>query len=194
MTIDEQVRHDLFTGLQAAVGVEPAKLMMTAIPPFSWSEIVTKADLAQFATRDETQAEFTAVRNEMHTEFAVVHNEMRTEFAAVRNEMKFEFAAVRSEMRADSAAIRDEMHADSAAIRDEMHAEFATVRDEMHADSASIRDEMHAGSAAIRLEIANRTIQILAQFGKLQWNLFFQIAAFNISTAGIVIAALHYLR
>ena len=150
MTIDEQVRHDLFTGLQTAVGVEPAKLMMTAIPPFSWSEIATKADLAQFATRDETGAEFAAVRNEM-----------KLEFAEVRGEMKLEFAAVRSEM---------------------------------HAGSASIRDEMHAGSAAIRLEIANSTIGMLTQFGKLQWNLLFQIATINISTAGILIAALHFLR
>lgn len=128
MTIDEQVRHDLFAGLQAAVGVEPAKLMMTAIPPFSWSEVATKTDLAHFATRDETRAEF----------------------AAVRNEMKLEFA--------------------------------------------SVRDEMHVDSAAIRLEIANRTVQILEQFGKLQWNLLFQIATINISTAGILIAALHFLR
>jgi hypothetical protein len=106
MTIDEQVRHDLFTGLQAAVGVEPAKLMMTAIPPFSWSEVATKTDLAQFATREE----------------------------------------------------------------------------------------MNAGFAAIRLEIANSTIGIVTQFGKLQWNLLFQIATINISTAGILIAALHFLR
>ena len=161
MTIDEQVRHDLFTGLQTAVGVEPAKLMMTAIPPFSWSEIATKADLAQFATRDETGAEFAAVRNEMKLEFAAVRNEMKLEFAEVRGEMKLEFAAVRSEM---------------------------------HAGSASIRDEMHAGSAAIRLEIANSTIGMLTQFGKLQWNLLFQIATINISTAGILIAALHFLR
>lgn len=161
MTIDEQVRHDLFTGLQAAVGLEPAKLMMTAIPPFSWNEIATKADLAKFATRDE-----------MHAEFAAVRNEMKLEFAAVRGEMKHEFAAVRNEMKLD----------------------FAAVRGEMHAGSAAIRDEMHADSAAIRLEIANRTVQILAQFGKLQWNLLFQIATVNISTAGILIAALHFLR
>lgn len=135
MTIDEQVRHDLFAGLQAAVGAEPAKLMMTAIPPFSWNEIATKADLAKFATRDEMHAEFAAVR-----------------------------------------------------------LEFAAIRDEMHADSAAIRDEMHAGSAAIRLEMANSTIGMLTQFGKIQRNLFFQIATFNISTAGIVITALHYLN
>ncbi|MHB1090325.1 MAG: hypothetical protein ACYC06_00985 [Ilumatobacteraceae bacterium] len=116
MTIDEQVRHDLFTGLQAAVGLEPAKLMMTAIPSFSWSEVATKADLAQFATRDE------------------------------------------------------------------MHAEFAKVRSEFHADSA-----------AIRLEIANLSNRMLAQMNKSHLNLFFQIAMFNISTAGMILAALHYL-
>jgi hypothetical protein len=117
MTIDEQVRHELFTGLHAGVGVEPAKLMMTAIPPFSWSEVATKTDLAKFATRDE----------------------MHAEFASVRNEMKLEFSAV-------------------------------------------------------RLEMANSTIGMLTQFGKLQWNLLFQIATINISTAGILIAALHFLR
>jgi hypothetical protein len=128
MTIDEQVRHDLFEGLQAAVGLEPAKLMMTAIPPFSWSEIATKSDLAKYATGDE----------------------MRAEFAAVRSEMKFEFAAIRSEMQANTSAIR--------------------------------------------LEMANSTILMLAQIAKIQWNILFQIATINLSTAGIVIAALHFLR
>lgn len=127
MSIDEQVRDDLFTGLQTAVGIEPAKLMMTAIPPISWSEIATKADLTQFATRDEMHAEFTAVRNEM----------------------KFEFATVRSEMRADSAAIQ--------------------------------------------LKMVNLDIQMLQQLISSFQNLFFQIAMFNLSTAGIVIAAVHYL-
>jgi hypothetical protein len=150
MTIDEQVRHDLFSGLQAAVGLEPAKLMMTAVPPFSWNEIATKADLAKFATRDE----------------------MRAEFAAVRSEMKFEFAA----------------------IRGEMSSEFAAVRGEMSAEFAKVRSEMHANTSAIRLEMANSTNSMLAQLVKMQWNMLFQIATINISTAGIVIAALHFLR
>jgi hypothetical protein len=161
MAIDEQIRHDLFTGLQAALGLEPAKLMMTAIPPFSWHEIATKADLTKVAARDEMSAEFAAVRNEMKSEFAAVRNEMKSEFAAVRGEMKSEFAAVRGEM---------------------------------HAASAAIRDEMHTDSASIRLELANSTNRTIAQIARIQWNLFFQIAMFNISTAGIVLAALHYLR
>ena len=152
MTIDEQVRHDLFTGLRDAVGVEPAKLMMTAVPPFSWNEIATKADLAQFATRDE----MLATRDEMHVEFVAVRNEMKFEFAAVRNEMTSEFAAVRNEMKL----------------------EFASVRLEF---------------AAIRLEMSDANSQMHRQMAKNIQNLFFQIAAFNISTAGIVIAALHYL-
>ncbi len=150
MTIDEQVRHDLFEGLQAAVGLEPAKLMMTAIPPFSWNEIATKADLVKFATRDE-----------IHADSASIRGEMRAEFAAVRSEMKFEFAAVRGGMSA----------------------EFAMVR-----------SEMQANTSAIRLEMANSTILMLAKIAKIQWNMLFQIATINISTAGIVIAALHFLR
>lgn len=127
MAIDEQVRHDLFTGLQTAVGVEPAKLMMTAIPPFPWNETATKANPTQFTTRDEMHAEFTAVRNEM----------------------KFEFAAVRSEMRTDSAAIQLRMV--------KLYAEMLQ--------------------------------QLITDFQ----NLFFSIAMINFSTAGIVIAAVHYL-
>jgi hypothetical protein len=42
-----------------------AKLMMTTTPPFSWSEIATKADLAQFATRDEMRTEFVKFRLEI---------------------------------------------------------------------------------------------------------------------------------
>ncbi|MHB1128728.1 MAG: hypothetical protein ACYC06_01590 [Ilumatobacteraceae bacterium] len=113
MAIDEQVRHDLFAGLQAVVGVEPAKLMMSAIPPFSWNEIATRADIAQLATREE----------------------INTEFAAVRLEF-----------------------------------------------------------AAVRLEMANLDNQMHRHMTKSLQNLLFQIATINISTAGILIAALHFLR
>ena len=105
-----------------------AKLMMTAIPPFPWNEIATKADLTQFATRDE----------------------MHAEFAAVRNEIKLEFAKVRS--------------------------------------------EMHADSAATQLKMVNLDTQMIRYLMTSFQNLVFQIAMVNISTAGILIAALHYLR
>ncbi|MEK7411171.1 MAG: hypothetical protein AAB327_07300 [Actinomycetota bacterium] len=75
-----------------------------------------------------------------------------------------------------------------------MQSEFAEVRSEMKFEFAAVRSEMHADSAAIRLEIANSTNQTLAQIVKLQRNLFFQIAMFNISTAGIVLTAVYYLR
>jgi len=39
--------------------------MITTTPPFSWSEIATKADLAQFATRDEIHTEFAKFRLEI---------------------------------------------------------------------------------------------------------------------------------
>ena len=39
--------------------------MMTTTPPISRSEIATRADLAQFATRDEMHTEFAKFRLEM---------------------------------------------------------------------------------------------------------------------------------
>ena len=51
MSIDEQVRSDLFIGLQATLGSEPARLMMSAIPPFSWDDVAKRSDLDRFATK-----------------------------------------------------------------------------------------------------------------------------------------------
>ena len=45
MTIDEKVRHDLYEGLEKVVGEDPAKLLMTAIPPFSWDNVATKGGI-----------------------------------------------------------------------------------------------------------------------------------------------------
>ena len=105
MSIDEQVRSDLFIGLQATLGSEPARLMMSAIPPFSWDDVAKRSDLDRFATK-----------------------------------------------------------LDLADFRGEMRAEFADFRS-----------------------------QVQALISKGQMSLFFQIAALNLSTAGIVIAALKFL-
>ena len=51
MSIDEQVRSDLFIGLQATLGSEPARLLMSAIPPFSWDDVAMRSDLDRFATK-----------------------------------------------------------------------------------------------------------------------------------------------
>lgn len=52
MTIDERVRHDLYEGLERVVGETPAKLLMTAIPPFSWDYVATKSDIAELKGDD----------------------------------------------------------------------------------------------------------------------------------------------
>ncbi len=127
MSIDEQVRSDLFIGLQATLGSEPARLMMSAIPPFLWDDVAKRSDLDRFATKLDL-AEF---RSETRSEFADFRGEMRSEFADFRGEMRSEFADFRS--------------------------------------------------------------QVHALISRGQVSMFFQIAALNLSTAGIVIAALKFL-
>ena len=127
MSIDEQVRSELFIGLQATLGSEPARLMMSAIPPFSWDDVAKRSDLDLLATR---------------LDLVEFRGEMRSEFADFRGEMRSEFADFRGQMQSDFADFRGQMH---------------------------------------------------ALISKGQVSLFFQIAALNLSTAGIVIAALKYL-
>ncbi|MHB1091147.1 MAG: hypothetical protein ACYC06_10025 [Ilumatobacteraceae bacterium] len=50
MTINEKVRHDLYEGPGKVIGPAPAKLLMTAIPSFSWNNVVTKGDIAELKT------------------------------------------------------------------------------------------------------------------------------------------------
>jgi len=116
MSIDEQVRSDLFIGLQTTLGSEPARLMMSAIPSFSWDDVAKRSDLDRFATK-----------------------------------------------------------LDLAEFRGETRAEFADFRGMMQSEFADFRSQVHA------------------LISKGQMSLFFQIAALNLSTAGIVIAALKFL-
>jgi hypothetical protein len=64
--------------------------------------------------------------------------------------------------------------------------EFAEFRGEMLSEFAEFRGQ-------IRSEFADFRSQIHALISKGQMSLFFQIAALNLSTAGIVIAALKFL-
>jgi hypothetical protein len=138
MSIDEQVRSDLFIGLQTTLGSEPARLMMSAIPPFSWDDVAKRSDLDRFATR--------------------------VEFAEFRGEMRSEFVEFRGLMQSEASEFRGMMQTEFAEFRGMMQTEFADFRG-----------------------------QVQALISKGQTSMFFQIAALNLSTAGIVIAALKFL-
>ena len=63
----EDMRFQLRASLAQHIGDEPAARLMEALPPYNWTDIVTKNDL---------KAEMADVRAEMKAEFAIVRQEM----------------------------------------------------------------------------------------------------------------------
>lgn len=63
----------------------------------------------------------------------------------------------------------------------------------MNNDFEKLRNDINAKYSELRHESENSVNSIRAQITKSSQDLFFQIAAFNIFTAGIFVAALHYL-
>ena len=102
MTIDKKVRHDLYEGLEKIVGETPAKLLMTAIPPFSWDNVATKLDFAELKGDlnggiDLLREDLKSIRSEL--------KDIRSEIRDVRQEMVrehrwllFQFLAVNLSM------------------------------------------------------------------------------------------------
>ena len=53
MQLDEQTRHEVFGTLRDKLGQTAAVVLMSAIPPFDWSEVATKSDLRDLEERLE---------------------------------------------------------------------------------------------------------------------------------------------
>lgn len=102
MTIDEKVRHDLYEGLERVVGESPAKLLMTAIPPFSWDIVATKGDIAEL--RSELKGDITWLREDnmsIRSELRDIRNEIgkvRQEMVRGHRWLLFQFLAVNMSM------------------------------------------------------------------------------------------------
>jgi len=77
----EDMRFQLRASLAQHIGDEPAARLMEALPPYNWTDIVTKSDLkvemAEF--RSEMKTEFALFRQEMAVLRAETHSLMRTQ-------------------------------------------------------------------------------------------------------------------
>jgi hypothetical protein len=51
MQLDEATRHEVFSTLRENLGETTAVVLMSAIPPFDWSEVALKADLVSMEER-----------------------------------------------------------------------------------------------------------------------------------------------
>lgn len=65
MPVDDRTRLNLHRKLEAALGREEADTLMAHLPPVTWNEVATKADLetARTALRAELRADFTEAMN-----------------------------------------------------------------------------------------------------------------------------------
>ena len=51
MATDEAARHELFSRLEATLGLEAAGTLMAYLPPVGWADVATKRDLDQLELR-----------------------------------------------------------------------------------------------------------------------------------------------
>jgi hypothetical protein len=63
VNVSESDRHDLYNGLTEWLGPRRAETLMSALPAYDISELVTKSDLASFGAelRAEFKSDFSAV-------------------------------------------------------------------------------------------------------------------------------------
>ena len=96
MTIDEKVRHDLYEGLEKVVGEAPAKLLMTAIPPFSWDNVATKVDISELKgdiaeLRSELKGDISELKSDLNADIDLLREDnkgIRGELKDIRNEIR----------------------------------------------------------------------------------------------------------
>ncbi len=67
MTVDDRTRLNLHRKLDAVLGPEEADTLMAHLPPVTWNDVATKADLRALET---------SLRSEMHVGFADLRIEM----------------------------------------------------------------------------------------------------------------------
>lgn len=86
MAITEEERHELYLGLEEAIGRQRATTLMEHLPPVGWADVATKRDLEHFATqlRLEFQTEIGGLKGGMGA--------LRGEMGALKGELG-EFAA-----------------------------------------------------------------------------------------------------
>ncbi len=102
MTIDEKVRHDLYEGLEKVVGEDPAKLLMTAIPPFSWDNVATKGDIS------ELKGDISELRSELKGDISQLGSYLNGDINLLREDNK-EFRGELRDIRAELREFRREM-------------------------------------------------------------------------------------
>ncbi len=101
MSFTEPERHRLHRVLEQSLGLDEANTLMAHLPPFAWTDIATKADLA--VLRHDLTREF-------DTRLETTEHRLRTEIADLRTEVRTGMADLRTEVRTGMADLRTDLH------------------------------------------------------------------------------------
>ena len=91
MALSEKSRRDIFTGLEEAIGTEPASNLMELLPTHPADQLVTRTDMHAFGA--ELRGEMAELRGEM----AELRAELRGEMAELRADVNDRFATAKVE-------------------------------------------------------------------------------------------------
>ena len=68
MPVDDRTRLNLHRKLEAVLGTEEADTLMAHLPPVTWHDVATKADI--LAVKDDLRTTETVIRADLRTEIA----------------------------------------------------------------------------------------------------------------------------
>jgi hypothetical protein len=99
MSVDDRTRNDLYRKLESVLGAEEANTLMAHLPPTTWRDLATRADVEHLgiALRAETHALGTELRSEIQT----LGTELRSEIHALGTELRSEIQTLGTELRAE---------------------------------------------------------------------------------------------
>jgi len=85
MTVSESDRRDIYTGLEASIGIDAANNLMKLLPHQPADQLVTRTDM--HAQTQMLRGEMAELRGELRTEMAELRSELRGEMAELRGEV-----------------------------------------------------------------------------------------------------------
>lgn len=91
MTINEQLRHQMYSRLVEVLGADEATTLMEHLPPIGWADVATRRDLDTFAT--ELRAELRAGLAEMRGEMGELRGEIGTLWGDFHSQLRSTMAA-----------------------------------------------------------------------------------------------------
>jgi hypothetical protein len=86
MPVTEADRYRLYDSLRTTLGTAEADTFINLMPPFDWTDVATKADLAEL--RADLRADMAELRGDLRAEMAQLGGELRADMGELRGDLQ----------------------------------------------------------------------------------------------------------